>query len=469
MKRPWKILILTSFWLFSGLAPTWGQPYSRGAVLDPVRYDQAPRKARLVTRAYEQLPAVVSLKAYAPEPRSQGQFGTCTAWATAYAARTIAESKTLNRTNRAETNRNVFSPAFVYKNISSDPTCTTGSSIIDALDLMETVGVPKLPEFETLDEFDKIPLNRYAEAPKYRIASWATLFGYSDDKSSRDFRTQAVKKSLASGKVVVVALDCPESFDRAVGVWNPLPTDQSQDGHALCVVGYDDGKYGGAFEIQNSWGTDWGNQGYLWVRYSDFSQHLREAYELVEDLAAQAELKFEASVNVRVAGSSEPMAFTQSTDDQTYISASVYPSGTRFRVILTNGEPAYVYALGSDGTGATSILFPLEGKTPSAVLDYPASEVAYPDEAHWIQMDNTEGWDYLTVLFSKRPLDIERIRAKTSTLSGSAMERVAGAVGPTFVSADQGRYQRRTPAFRAVTGIKDAVYGLTLAIRHGKQ
>jgi hypothetical protein len=40
----------------------------------------------------------------------------------------------------------------------------------------------------------------------------------------------------------------------------------------MCIVGYDDSKFGGAWEIQNSWGTDVGDQGYIWVRYSDFNQ-----------------------------------------------------------------------------------------------------------------------------------------------------------------------------------------------------
>ena len=39
-------------------------------------------------------------------------------------------------------------------------------------------------------------------------------------------------------------------------------------GHAMCVIGYDDRKDGGAFEIMNSWGTDWGQNGYFMMPYS---------------------------------------------------------------------------------------------------------------------------------------------------------------------------------------------------------
>ena len=57
--------------------------------------------------------------------------------------------------------------------------------------------------------------------------------------------------------------------------------DESQmgmGGHAMCVIGYDDRKFGGAFQIMNSWGPEWGKNGVGWVRYGDFKNYVREAY-----------------------------------------------------------------------------------------------------------------------------------------------------------------------------------------------
>jgi len=48
----------------------------------------------------------------------------------------------------------------------------------------------------------------------------------------------------------------------------------------MCVIGYDDRKEGGAFQIMNSWGNDWGNNGIGWVLYKDFKAFVREAYGL---------------------------------------------------------------------------------------------------------------------------------------------------------------------------------------------
>ncbi|HLG34931.1 MAG TPA: hypothetical protein VI757_08640, partial [Bacteroidia bacterium] len=38
---------------------------------------------------------------------------------------------------------------------------------------------------------------------------------------------------------------------------------------AMLAVSYDDEKYGGAIEVLNSWGKQWGNNGFAWIRYSD--------------------------------------------------------------------------------------------------------------------------------------------------------------------------------------------------------
>jgi C1A family cysteine protease len=52
----------------------------------------------------------------------------------------------------------------------------------------------------------------------------------------------------------------------------PEPTERTLGGHAVVAVGYDDkkqiGKEKGALLIRNSWGTDWGEQGYGWLPYA---------------------------------------------------------------------------------------------------------------------------------------------------------------------------------------------------------
>jgi hypothetical protein len=214
-----KVLALTFF--FCVLSGLFSQEYGRGALLDNERYESLPRKALQISRAYTALPPSVSLKAYASTPGNQGRYGSCAAWATAYAARTIAESLALNRTNTTRINDNVFSPAFVHKNISNDPECISGTFIGDALDFIRHTGVPKMTAAERNMDFVHIPLDLYANERKYTIAGYATLY-FSAAGGNAISKTAIVKKSLSEGKPVVVGIICPGSFNNpGKEVWYP--------------------------------------------------------------------------------------------------------------------------------------------------------------------------------------------------------------------------------------------------------
>jgi hypothetical protein len=107
--------------------PAAAQQYSRGADLDPEIDNRLPQKAVQLSRGYTGLPASVSLKNYAPFPGDQGRYSSCTAWAAAFAARTMSESITVNRYDRTRTSGAVFSPAYLYRSISDDPLCLRGT------------------------------------------------------------------------------------------------------------------------------------------------------------------------------------------------------------------------------------------------------------------------------------------------------------------------------------------------------
>jgi len=52
------------------------------------------------------------------------------------------------------------------------------------------------------------------------------------------------------------------------GVYHRLGTQDPLVGyHAIAIVGYDDAK--GAWLLRNSWGTDWGINGYCWIEYGE--------------------------------------------------------------------------------------------------------------------------------------------------------------------------------------------------------
>ncbi|MDR0640856.1 MAG: hypothetical protein LBG07_00180 [Treponema sp.] len=218
-------------------------------------------------------------------------------------------------------------------------------------------------------DFKAISLSLFAGNRAYPIAGYATLFR--PDTQNREVKIQMVKKSIAESKPVVIAMNCPDSFFAAHDVWRPWESSSvNHGGHAMCAVGYDDGRHGGAFEIQNSLGEKWVNGGYTWIPCDVFSAFVREAYGLSENLGNyQAAVKYEGFASIEVRGGAE---MTASFRDGYYEALSPYRSVTRFRYLLGNREAANVYAFAAEGGS-----FP--GRVARAVgQDYiPPSQVKY--------------------------------------------------------------------------------------------
>lgn len=419
------------------------------------QYEKDPKKATLTRSLYgSSLPGTASLKKWAPTPQSQGSYGTCVGWSTAFCAFTITESKNNNWTDKAVIDANTFSPGFLYNQVkmSSDVGCTYGTSITDALDVLKTKGVPKFTDMN-ISCPSSIPLDVFNKAQNYKIKDYAKLFDVYDIES---IKIQAVKKSLSESKPVVIGMKCPTSFNNAKGYW--VPTEDASGnygGHAMCVIGYDDNKYGGAFEIQNSWGSWWGNDGYIWIKYDDFQKWVKYAYEMIDipkkanvnatDLAGA--IKFvESNGNVMLAG------YTGTH----YKMKNAYRSGTKFRILISNNEPAFVYAFGTDATGKVFPLFPHDPSI-SPALNYKKNDVALPDEDHYIEMDNTIGTDYLCVLYSLDPLNIDKIHQDIESGNGSFIVRIKNALDNKLVENQFVKFNQSTPSFSAKSQGKTVV------------
>lgn len=102
----------------------------------------------------------------------------------------------------------------------------------------------------------------------------------------------AAKADLASGKVLTTGTCAywwhSDSLEATVtknanstteqGIAYVYDTGGSSGDHFITIVGYDDNvkmtydnyETTGALKIANSWGDDWGNDGYMWVAYSAF-------------------------------------------------------------------------------------------------------------------------------------------------------------------------------------------------------
>jgi len=442
--------------------------YSMGLPPEPDEfYETIEVKAELTNDNYRNLASSASVKKYAPTPRSQGNYGTCAAWATGYCARTILEAQRYGWTDKSTITQNAFSYGFIYRVTSSDPSCW-GAYTSRCVKNMHEIGIPKYSDYTIHCPQSSIPNSVYSTAAKYKIDGYARL--WSNDKSSKE-RIDLAKTALANGKPIVISMICPNSFHNPrSAVWTPTESPNSNPSnphgrHAMCVVGYDDNKYGGAFEIQNSWGPSWGNGGYIWVKYADFADFVYQAYELYSfEKEVEEEVVLSGSVRIQLDTKQDMEADLQS--DDTYKVDRAYRSGTRFRIYISNNQPAYVYAFGTDLTSDTYQVFPHKPNV-SPALTYSKNDVPIPSDTEHVRMDNKVGTDYLCVLYSNKPLDLDEIRRKVEAQSNvyTPREKLERVLGDKLMSEDEVSYDRNEMAFNAKSK-KGSVAAVVLAIEH---
>jgi C1A family cysteine protease len=320
---------------------------TKGATLDPSQYDKAEVFEPLADNVKEPLPERVSLEAFAPPRGDQGQQGSCVAWASAYAARSIVNNEA---TKQAPSQQSAFSPSYLYNQIKIENSGCQGSYIIRAMEAMQRGGVAPFSEFAYTDQdCSRMPdgdLKRLAQ--QYRIKGYQRLSRTDDPNSEVDML--AMKQQLSQGAPVVIGMMVGGSFMQEMEgqeLWRPTDSDYQMPGfggHAMCVIGYDDYKFDseGGFQLMNSWTNKWGKNGLAWVSYGDFKYFTREAYavypqgEGVDVKPASFDLRFGlAVVDAKGAATGENIPLRRE-GGRVFRTASPIAKGTRFKVEVTN-------------------------------------------------------------------------------------------------------------------------------------
>jgi Papain family cysteine protease/Domain of unknown function (DUF4384) len=450
---------ILSFCLFCGTLSAQNQ-FGTGCLYDSMRYEKVPLTAPLM-RGEEGLPKSASLRNYCPVPGNQGIFGTCTAWASAYASRSIL----IAQRNREEENVVAFSPSYVYNQVRLTSDCDYGVYISDALDLLKKEGCAPFTEFG-YDCERKITEKDRKKAKDFVIQDYKRLFVRTGQIEANAVN-YPVKKALSEGKPVVISMRCFASFENAKDVWEPAAgKDQSKGYHAMAVVGYDDEQYGGAFQLMNSWGTTWGRGGFAWVRYADFAKHCMEAYEIIDykQNPNSTSVVFGGEMNFKKSDGNEMKAYLE---NGVYRMNEPYFSGTAFQFYISHLEPAYLYAIGTDLSGKCSLLFPYNPQI-SPMLSYKNGKLAFPDTEQYIQLDEQKGKDFICVLYSQKPLDIQVIMKKMEGIKGEIDKRIEGALGKDNLIPNIKYDRNQKIGFRASYDSKKKpfVVPLVVEIRH---
>lgn len=410
-----------------------GDAFSLGADLNPQMYDKAEVFEPLADNVKNPMPERVSLEQFAPERLNQGRQGSCVAWSSAYAARSILYARQTGKDPDAI----AFSPSFLYNQIGLEG--CQGSYIIRAMENMQKVGALPFSQFP-YDENDCVsqPAQfQLQSANAYRINGFNRL-----SVSGDDYKVDmlAVKQNLAQGAPVVIGMMVGGTFMQDMmgkKVWIPSADDYNKmgfGGHAMSVIGYDDYLEGGAFQIMNSWGNEWGENGMGWVRYKDFDFFVKEAYgmdamgttEKQDDTKLQIEFGL-AAFNDNVDTRNLPMIPLNHKNGITYATKQPIKKGDKFKIEITNSSACYTYILGQETDGSSYVLFPYTPKhSPFCGI---TGTRLFPKD-HSLQADDLGSKDLLAVVISKKPLDYNVLNAAVSkSRLSSYASKLAEALG----------------------------------------
>lgn len=436
--------------------------FGTGGVLDPKQFDKAQIYEGLDASKTD-LPEMISLLKYAPDRRDQGQQGSCVAWSSAYAARSILEATS----SGANPNQVAFSPAFMYNQIGLGG--CQGSYIIRAMENMTQIGAVPYNAFP-YDENDctRQPSDQLKQqASNFRMLGFTRL---TEGDRLNVLDLHAIKEHLSKDVPVVIGMMVGGSFMQQMKgqeVWHPADDDYTQmgfGGHAMCVIGYDDRKEGGAFQIMNSWGPEWGQNGIAWIKYNDFKRFVREAYGLnrmPKKGAAAEEKPLECFIGLVEAKTKQYIPLRVS-EGNTFNTVSPIAKGTTFKMEVKNNTECYIYVLGKETDGSSYVLFPYPspqdpGKTKFSPYCGITGYRLFP-RGMSMMADDIGARDEIAVVLSKEPLNIfqlnEKVNTRRSLGFGKAVEQAAGdnVANAKFNNTAEGTIQ-----LNAAAGSKNAV------------
>ena len=240
--------------------------------------------------ASNKLPSSFDLSNKMPPVRSQGGQGSCASWAVGYYLKAYHEHIDKDTDYGKENNYSgVYSPAFLYNSVKIG-SCDEGSYIHENLDRVKDIGIASWEDMP----YNENKCDTKPSTTATTNAKCARILDYQRiriHEPIENIEMQDMKYYLSHGNPLVIGIHVYNGFNspkRVDGefIYKEYNENGYNGGHAIVVVGYDDGK--NAFKIINSWGIDWGNDGFLWIDYDVFSEIVFVAYR-TEDAIDECE------------------------------------------------------------------------------------------------------------------------------------------------------------------------------------
>lgn len=315
--------------------------YAQGLKLDPKNTGKLVSWTPTENFGYaDSYPAKISYRAYTPPIMNQGQAATCVGYAVAYGLLTTQQNILMGITNENMKFYRAMDPNFVYALIKSynDNWCQEGSSMYDAIGVLINQGCKPMFFEPWLD------CNSTTSISKFAMTA-ASIYSVNDayvlEMENKDI-INIMKSALNDKRLVAIGAQLTESFQSGTtvqyGSWSPTGNEPVSGGHAMVIVGYDDYKNGGSFEVMNSWGPNFGDKGFVWIKYTDAKKYIEEAYVLDIDGFSTSSCGF--------------------GDCENSVSRYKYSSGNAYEGLIINNYPdvygSYFYTSGNFYVGEFS-------------------------------------------------------------------------------------------------------------------
>lgn len=219
--------------------------------------DRRDKRAWLPTPKFT---PVVDLVPKCPPVYNQGDLGSCTANAIAFAY----EFDEINQEKIDE----VFIPSrlFIYYNereMEGNVSTDSGASLRNGIKSINKIGVcPSALWPYDIENFSEKPTqNCYEDAKCHRAVHYVAVPQRLDQIRSC---LQVWERPIVFGFMVYESFESEEVAKSGV-MSMPKPEEKILGGHAVAIVGYDD--YREMVKVRNSWGENWGDKGHFWMPY----------------------------------------------------------------------------------------------------------------------------------------------------------------------------------------------------------
>lgn len=243
------------------------------------------------------IPSAHNMLKYAPPALTQ-IGGSCVGFSAAYCAQSTMINKAHNTTMKIHKYVLCMDPYFLFtvSNSQLDKPCENGMDFEEIFKMMNEIGnkrdmMPPIVEcdFRWYDNIGNLNNTNWLTALDASFPFRIEEYGHLD--LERSDWIISIKQYVSNDIPIIIGADVKDDFSpssyggsiQSNGVYKYTASPGDGNGHAMCILGYDDRKAGGSFLVRNSWGEDFGVNGDFWLKYSDCKPFIAEAWVMIPE------------------------------------------------------------------------------------------------------------------------------------------------------------------------------------------